>query len=74
MSTFTSNFDLQPVLIATLYLRNIQVVKDNLTCHQHPGESQWCWVDPHNIHADHIPLCLGDIQLWASYLVRRFFW
>ena len=65
MSKFTSNRDIQ-----SLY-RNLQAVKDNLTCHQHPGESQWCWVDPHDPHANHLPLCLNDIQLWASYLVRR---
>jgi hypothetical protein len=30
-------------------------------------------MDPENDSAIHLPLCLNDIQLWATYLVRKYF-
>jgi len=65
------NPDAQPASM-TLY-SVLQHVKDKLACHQHPGENEWCWVDPHTPNADHLPLCLGDVQLWATYLVSKTF-
>jgi len=59
----------QPVPSEALLMKTFQLVKEKLACHEHPGETRWCWVDPHIHHAEHIPLCLNDIQLWATYLV-----
>jgi hypothetical protein len=49
--------------------KELRLVKQKLTCSQHAGKSQWCWVDPKIPNAEHIPLCLNDIQIWAKYLV-----
>ena len=65
-----SNFNNKPTSTAVLY-DNLQLVKDKLACYQHPGEGQWCWVNPRIPNAEHLPLCLHDIQLWATYLVRN---
>lgn len=68
MSKPPFNSGAQPASAAILY-RNFQLVAEKLTCHQHPGENQWCWVKPHPPNAGHIPLCQQDVQLWARYLV-----
>jgi hypothetical protein len=43
-----------------------RLVKEKLSCSQHSGENQWCWVDPQIRNAEHISLCLSDIQIWAK--------
>lgn len=60
------------VPVSFSYAKELQIVKEKLACHQHPGEDTWCWVDP-LAPKPHIPLRLYDIQLWAQYLVRTLF-
>lgn len=70
MSKILSSSDLSPSRATGILHRNLALLKDKLACHQHP-ENQWCWVDPRTPGADHLPLCLNDIQLWATYLVSK---
>jgi hypothetical protein len=56
-------------LSMTSYMQEFEQVKEKLRCSEHQGEHMWCWVDPITPGAQHIPLCLHDIQLWAKYLV-----
>ena len=51
----------------------LQLVKEKLTCQQHMSTEQWCWVDPHVPDANHLLLCLHNIQTWATYLVCHVF-
>jgi hypothetical protein len=62
-----------PVLSETLLEKEFRAVKEKLVCAEHPGDNQWCWVDRQIPNADHIPLCFHDLQLWAKYLVYKFY-
>lgn len=62
-SDHTSNVD---ILRTTSYIAEFQ---QRLACQQHPGNNQWCWVDPHLPNSEHLPLYLHDIQLWVQYFV-----
>jgi hypothetical protein len=58
-------------LLMGSYVKELEHVKERLKCLEHPGEEKWCWVDPTTPGAQHIPLCLHDIQLWVKYLVCK---
>jgi len=49
----------------------LEHLKDNLKCSEHRGANIWCWVDRNTSTAQHVPLCLHDIQLWVKYLVCK---
>lgn len=72
MSIFTPKESFRDFLISSVftYSEELQQLKKNLACLEHPGENVWCWVDSQQPDANHIPLVLNDIQLWAQHMVR----
>jgi hypothetical protein len=73
-STAASNQNIDPLVLSeSLFEKELRVVKEKLVCSEHPGDNQWCWVDPQIPNADHTPLCLHDLQLWVKYLVCMFY-
>lgn len=74
VSTVTSKGAVHDFLapsMVMLHSEELRQLKETLACHEHPD--LWCWVDPQKPDAYHIPLALNDIQLWAQYIVRKFF-
>jgi len=52
---------------ATSYAVELGLLKEKLECSEYPGSKNWCYIDPST--ANHIPLALNDIQLWAKCIV-----
>jgi hypothetical protein len=52
------------------YTKELELLKEMHGCHKHAhtGCNIWCWIDSDN---NHIPLCLNDLQVWATSLVSN---
>lgn len=55
------------------YTKELENVKRKLRCSEHPGENTFFWVEVSEKGASHYPLCMQDLQEWATYLVRSYF-